>query len=39
MKNGENNKKISLSARRLAGVMAALMLAGVVFGVLSFLIH
>jgi hypothetical protein len=39
MKNGENNKKISLSARILAGVMAALMFAGVVFGVLSFLIH
>ncbi len=37
MKNGEN-KKISLSARIMAGVLAALMLAGVIFGVIMYLV-
>ena len=39
MKNEENKKKLSLSARILSGVLAALMLASVVFGLLSILIN
>lgn len=39
MKNTENNKKkASVKTRVLAGVLAALMLASVVFGLLSFLL-
>ena len=37
MKNGEQ-KNLSLSARILAGVLAGLMIAGVVFGVLAYLV-
>ncbi len=39
MKNTENNKKkSSIKIRVLAGVLAALMLASVVFGLLTFLV-
>ena len=37
MKNGDK-KKISLSARVMAGFLALLMIAAVVFGVLGFLL-
>ncbi len=39
MKNTENNKKkASIKTRVLAGVLAALMLAGIVLGLLGFLV-
>ena len=38
MKNTENKKKSSIKTRILAGVLAALMLASVVFGLISYLI-
>ena len=38
MKNQEN-KTLSLKARILAGVLALLMLAGTVFGVISYILY
>ena len=39
MKNAENNnKKTGIKTRILAGVLAALMLASVVFGLISYLV-
>ena len=38
MKNAENNKKPNIKTRVLAGVLAVLMLAGVVFGLIAYLV-